>query len=98
METAKREVTAETEPATRTGAPEPAPDDGRGRLVDLDTQIIDLVRRRAAEQRRFVAARRAVGRPATDLAWENAVVLRYGEELRRPGVRLALLLLEMGRG
>ncbi|MET9954803.1 hypothetical protein ABZ135_25105 [Streptomyces sp. NPDC006339] len=103
METAERTERGEhagLAPATGTGRPGPADggaEDSRERLGELDAQIIELVKRRALEQRRFAAARRAAGRPATELAWENAVVLRYERELRRPGVTLALTLLEMGR-
>ncbi|MEV7022109.1 chorismate mutase [Kitasatospora sp. NPDC093558] len=62
-------------------------------VATLDRQIIQLLGRRAAAAHRQVHARVASGGSRTSLAEENLVIERYREELGRPGVNLALLVL-----
>ncbi|MEE1783416.1 chorismate mutase [Streptomyces sp. SP17BM10] len=65
------------------------PDD----IATLDRQIIRLLGRRTAAARQQIHARVASGGSRTSLAEENLVIDRYREELGRPGVNLALLVL-----
>ncbi|KAA6223521.1 hypothetical protein CP973_17730 [Streptomyces albofaciens JCM 4342] len=69
----------------------------RSRIHELDRDIARLIRLRTAEDRRLQDARRAAGRPRTDLAWENAVLRGYQEALGPAGAQLALILLALGR-
>ncbi|WP_050506536.1 chorismate mutase family protein [Streptomyces rimosus] len=69
----------------------------RSRIHELDRDIARLIRLRTAEDRRLQDARRAVGHPRTDLAWENAVLRGYQEALGPAGAQLALILLALGR-
>ncbi|MET7369052.1 chorismate mutase [Streptomyces sp. NPDC005566] len=62
-------------------------------IATLDQQIIHLVGRRAAAARKQTHARVSSGSSRTSLAEENAAIGRYSEELGRPGVNLALLVL-----
>ncbi|MGX1883257.1 chorismate mutase [Streptomyces sp. NPDC055287] len=62
-------------------------------IATLDQQIIQLVGRRAAAARQQTHARVSSGSSRTSLAEENVVIDRYSEELGRPGVNLALLVL-----
>ncbi|MBT2525866.1 chorismate mutase [Streptomyces flavidovirens] len=62
-------------------------------IATLDEQIIRLVGRRAAAARQQTRARVSSGSSRTSLAEENVVIDRYSEELGRPGVNLALLVL-----
>jgi chorismate mutase len=72
--------------------------DGRSRLDAIDEQIRGLVRERQAVSRQVQQLRRAAGGPRIEHARENEILARYGDELGRPGVSLALAVLELCRG
>ncbi|MEU5631213.1 hypothetical protein ACH47C_15860 [Streptomyces rishiriensis] len=69
----------------------------RALLADLDGQIITLVLRRAELARYDQSARRLSGLPASELAWENAVLGRYAEALGRHGADIGRALLTLSR-
>ncbi|MCX5380977.1 chorismate mutase [Streptomyces sp. NBC_00091] len=63
----------------------------------LDDQIIALVAHRAALVNEIQRDRTAAGGPGTRLSRETQVIARYSNSLGRPGVELALLLLNLCR-
>lgn len=67
------------------------------RLDALDGEIIALLTRRAVCAHEAEQARVRSGGPRTSLAEENQVIERYGAELGKPGVTLALALLRLSR-
>ena len=71
---------------------------GRERLDVIDEQIRALVRERQAVSRQVQQLRRAAGGPRIEHARENEILGRYGDALGRPGVALALAVLEICRG
>jgi chorismate mutase len=70
----------------------------RSEIDELDGQIIELYRRRAALSRRAVELRVAAGGTRLALSREREIVQRYWESLGRGGTDLAMVLLEAGRG
>ncbi|MCX4458642.1 chorismate mutase (plasmid) [Streptomyces sp. NBC_01340] len=73
-------------------------EDLHAHIVELDRAIIELVRQRTEICARLATQRRAAGGPSIELARENEVLQRYSEALGRPGISLAMLLTELGRG
>jgi len=73
-------------------------EDGRARLDAIDEQIRDLVHARREVSQQVQQLRRAVGGPRIEHARENEILARYGDALGRPGVALALAVLEICRG
>jgi chorismate mutase len=73
-------------------------DEGRLRLDEIDEQIRELVRARQEVSRQVQQLRRAAGGPRIEHARENEILTRYGDALGRPGVSLALAVLEICRG
>lgn len=71
---------------------------GRAQLDAIDEQIRELVRARRATSAQVQQLRRAAGGPRIEHARENEIVSRYGDALGRPGVSLALAVLEICRG
>ncbi|MFG2576082.1 chorismate mutase [Streptomyces sp. NPDC048481] len=89
-------------PASLTRTPRAVPADAgeaevRALLADLDGQIITLVLRRAELARYDQSARRLSGLPASELAWENAVLGRYADALGRQGADIGRALLMLSR-
>ena len=72
--------------------------DGRARLDAIDEQIRALVLARRDISAQVQQLRRAAGGPRIEHARENEIVARYGDALGRPGVSLALAVLEICRG
>jgi chorismate mutase len=72
--------------------------DGRARLDVVDEQIRELVRARRQISSQVQQLRRAAGGPRIEHARENEILARYGDALGRPGVTLALAVLELCRG
>lgn len=70
----------------------------RDEIDAADEAIIDLVRRRTELSRRIGKLRRSAGGPRLIPAREEQVITRYRANLGDAGTRLALLLLEAGRG
>ncbi|MFI9367022.1 chorismate mutase [Kitasatospora sp. NPDC053057] len=72
-------------------------DERQDELSELDRSLIRMIRRRAELVGEIEALRRAAGLPRTELTRENRMLKEYQSGLGRPGVRLALLLLELAR-
>ena len=70
----------------------------RGRIDELDAQIIALVRERMAVSADIQRARIASGGRRVNLSREMEILARYREQLGRPGTELAMTLLELCRG
>ncbi len=71
---------------------------GRARIDDIDAEIVALVRERTTVSEAIQAARQRDGGPRVVHARENEVVGRWRAQLGRPGVAIAMALLELGRG
>ena len=72
--------------------------DGRARIDQIDAEIVRLVRERTAVSEQIQRARQATGGPRIVHARENEVVGWWRAQLGRPGVAVAMALLELGRG
>jgi len=92
--------------ATTTGVPESAENAGadehisslRRRLDEIDQQLIELWRERAAISQEVGATRMAAGGTRLVLAREQEILARFREALGADGTQLALLILRAGRG
>jgi chorismate mutase len=73
-------------------------EEGRTLLDSIDEQIRALVLSRHAVSQQVQQLRRANGGPRIEHARENEILSRYGDALGRPGVALALAVLEICRG
>ncbi|MFD0339549.1 hypothetical protein ACFVH0_12755 [Streptomyces sp. NPDC127117] len=82
-------------PADLTGAMEEP--EVRALLADLDGKIISMVLRRVELARYDQSLRRLSGMPVSELAWENEVLERYGDELGRKGVDIGRAVLALSR-
>ena len=71
---------------------------GRARLDAIDEQIRALVLARREVSQQVQQLRRAAGGPRIEHARENEILARYSAALGRPGVSLALAVLELCRG
>lgn len=71
---------------------------GRARIDEIDAEIVRLVQERTGVSRQIQAARALTGGPRVVHARENEVVGRWRAALGRPGVAIAMALLELGRG
>ena len=71
---------------------------GRARLDAIDEQIRALVLARRDVSQQVQQLRRAAGGPRIEHARENEILARYSEALGRPGVSLAMAVLELCRG
>ncbi|MBS2961705.1 chorismate mutase [Actinocrinis puniceicyclus] len=71
---------------------------GRERIDALDAQITALVLSRVEASRQIQAARVADGGRRVDLRRETEIIGRYSAALGRPGIAIAMALLELGRG
>jgi chorismate mutase len=92
-----------TEPGAAPGS-EPAPEVSamdistlRGEIDSLDTQILELIKRRSEVSQQIGAIRRAEGGPRIVLSREQAVLARF-RDLGPEGRELGMLLLRLGRG
>jgi chorismate mutase len=70
----------------------------RRRLDEIDQQIIDLWRERAAISHEVGVTRVAAGGTRLVLAREQEILARFREALGADGTQLALLILRAGRG
>ena len=70
----------------------------RGRLDEIDQQLIDLWRERAAISHEVGVTRVAAGGTRLVLAREQEILARFREALGADGTQVALLLLRAGRG
>ena len=71
---------------------------GRARLDAIDEQIRELVLTRRQVSQQVQQLRRAAGGPRIEHSRENEILARYSAALGRPGVALALAVLEICRG
>lgn len=71
---------------------------GRAQLDAIDEQIRDLVLTRRQVSHQVQLLRRAAGGPRIEHSRENEILARYSAALGRPGVTLALAVLELCRG
>ena len=71
---------------------------GRERIDAIDTELIELIRRRVAVSAEIQAARISDGGRRLDLSRETEIIGRYKRSLGRPGTAVAMALLELGRG
>ena len=71
---------------------------GRARLDAIDEQILALVLARRDVSQQVQQLRRAAGGPRIEHARENEILARYSAALGRPGVSLAMAVLELCRG
>ena len=69
----------------------------REEIDSLDTQILELIKRRSEVSQRIGAIRRAEGGPRIVLSREQAVLARF-RDLGPEGRELGMLLLRLGRG
>lgn len=85
--------------AEHVGQPTPAGvRSGRAQIDDLDARILALIAERMNTAAGIQAARIADGGRRLDLKRETEIIARYREALGRPGVTVALAVLELCRG
>jgi len=70
----------------------------RGRIDEIDAEIVRLVRRRVEVSGEIQAARLAAGGRRVEYSREVEIVRRYSNALGSPGTSVALALLEVCRG
>ena len=80
------------------GAPVADIASGRAQLDAIDEQIRELVRARQRVSKQVQQLRRAAGGPRIEHSRENEILNRYSSALGRPGVALAMAVLELCRG
>ena len=71
---------------------------GRAQIDDLDTRILALITERIGTAADIQAARIAEGGRRLDLKRETEIIARYRQALGRPGVTVAMAVLELCRG
>lgn len=85
--------------AEHVGQPTPAGVcSGRAQIDDLDARILALITERVNTAADIQAARIADGGRRLDLKRETEIIARYRGALGRPGVTVALAVLELCRG
>lgn len=72
--------------------------DARERIDALDDRIIGLIQERVAVSAVVQEARIASGGRRVSLTRENEILSHYSDALGRPGISLAMTLLELSRG
>ena len=71
---------------------------GRAQIDDLDARILALIAERVQTAAHIQASRIADGGRRLDLKRETEIIARYREALGRPGVPVAMAVLELCRG
>ncbi|NUR59168.1 MAG: chorismate mutase [Catenulispora sp.] len=71
---------------------------GRAQIDDLDARILALIAERVHTAATIQASRIAEGGRRLDLKRETEIIARYREALGRPGVSVAMAVLELCRG
>lgn len=85
--------------APASGQPTPAGVlSGRALIDDLDARILTLISERVTTAADIQSARIAEGGRRLDLKRETEIIARYREALGRPGVTVAMAVLELCRG
>lgn len=90
-----------SEPAGPDSAGQPTPAgvlSGREQIDDLDARILALIGERVHTAAKIQASRIAEGGRRLDLKRETEIIARYREALGRPGVNVAMAVLELCRG
>lgn len=64
-------------------------------IEGLDDEIITLLLRRAVLGSVYQTARQRAGLPASELAWQNRVLGRYGNHLGRKGIDIGMAVLAL---
>ena len=83
----------------RVGQPTPAGvRSGRTQIDDLDARILALITERISTAADIQVARIAEGGRRLDLKRETEIIARYRQALGRPGVTVAMAVLELCRG
>ena len=86
-------------PSPEAGQPTPAGvRTGRAQIDDLDARILALIAERISTAADIQAARIAEGGRRLDLKRETEIIARYRQALGRPGVTVAMTVLELCRG
>ncbi|QFU89910.1 chorismate mutase [Amycolatopsis sp. YIM 10] len=70
----------------------------RGRIDEIDNQIIELIGRRKKLSSEIQSARLGAGGTKISYGRENVVIGRYSRELGKPGRALSMAILEVCRG
>ncbi|MBN6040426.1 chorismate mutase [Amycolatopsis sp. 195334CR] len=70
----------------------------RGRIDEIDDQIIGLIEQRRKLSTEIQSARLGAGGTKISYGRENVVIGRYSRELGKPGRVLSLAILEVCRG
>lgn len=92
-------ATADAADAEQVGQPTPAGvRSGRALIDDLDARILALITERMTTAAGIQAARIADGGRRLDLKRETEIIARYRGALGRPGVTVAMAVLELCRG
>ncbi|WP_279581656.1 chorismate mutase [Fodinicola feengrottensis] len=86
-----------TQPTT-TATPDDQIGEWRVRIDEIDAAIIELWNERSRISGEVGKARRAAGGPRLVLSREQRILERYRRGLGAIGVRVAMLVLESGRG
>jgi chorismate mutase len=73
-------------------------DAGRARIDVLDAAICELVAQRRGVSQQIQLLRRAAGGPRIEYNRENQIIARYSDALGRPGVTIAMAVLDHCRG
>jgi chorismate mutase len=71
---------------------------GRERIDELDRRILELIVERAGVSHENQSARVAAGGRRLDLSRESQILATYRETLGKPGVTIAMAVLEFCRG
>jgi chorismate mutase len=71
---------------------------GRARLDEIDAAIRELIARRSAVSRQVQTLRTGAGGARIEHSRENRVISGYSDQLGRPGVALAMAILDICRG
>lgn len=85
-------------PSPVSAAAGPAVADLRARIDAIDAELVALVEERCRVSGEIQQARMAAGGPRVVHAREAAIVAHWRGRLGAPGGRIALALLELGRG
>ncbi|WP_370354903.1 chorismate mutase [Catenulispora sp. EB89] len=85
--------------AEHVGQPTPAGvRSGRAQIDDLDARILAMITERISTAADIQTARIAEGGRRLDLKRETEIIARYRQALGRPGVTVAMAVLELCRG
>jgi chorismate mutase len=96
--TAARSEQPADQPSTTTPAEPEGVSVGRATIDRLDAEILQLIAARVEASARVQRARIASGGRRLSLAREADILARYREALGKPGITIAMALLDLCRG